>query len=70
MDRFRTALQLHKDQMGQSGTRPQASKAADGHALPPPIVYTRTRSLDIPLSVLRAAAGDGCVRQGAICRRL
>lgn len=53
MDRFRTALQLHKDQVGQSGTRPQASKAADGHALPPPIVYTRTRSLDIPLSVLR-----------------
>ena len=53
MDRFRTALQLYKDQQDQPATRPQAGKAADGHALPRPIVYTRTRSLDIPLSVLR-----------------
>ncbi len=49
MDRFRTALQLYNDQQGQSGTGRQAG----GHALPRPIVYTRTRSLDIPLSVLR-----------------
>jgi protein-tyrosine kinase len=49
MDRFRTALQLYKDQQGQSGTR----RPANGQALPPPIVYTRTRSQDIPLSVLR-----------------
>ena len=53
MDRFRTALQLYKDQQGHPGTRSQAGKAASDHALPPPIVYTRTRSLDIPLSVLR-----------------
>ena len=53
MDRVRTALQLHKDQQGHNGTRPQASKAAGGQATPPPIVYTRTRSLDIPLSVRR-----------------
>ena len=53
MDRFRTALQLHKDQQGQSGTRPQAGKAAGGQAVPPPIAYTQTRSLKIPLSVLR-----------------
>ena len=53
MDRFRTALQLYKDQQSQSRTRPQAGKAAGGQALPRPIVYTRTRSLDIPLSVLR-----------------
>lgn len=53
MDRFRTALQLYKDQNGHPGARPQAGKAAGGQALPPPIVYTRTRSLDIPLSVLR-----------------
>ena len=50
MDRFWTALQLYKDQPGQPGSRPQAGKAA---GLPPPIVYTKTRSLDIPLSVLR-----------------
>lgn len=53
MDRFRTALQLYKDQQSQPGTRTQAGKAAGGKALPPPIVYSRTRSLDIPLSVLR-----------------
>ena len=53
MDRFRTALQLYKDQQDQPGTRPQAGNAADGHAVPRPIVYTRTRSLDIPLAVLR-----------------
>lgn len=53
MDRFRTALQLHTDQQSQSRTGPQAGKAAGGQTLPPPIVYTRTRSLDIPLSVLR-----------------
>ena len=53
MDRYRAALQLYKDQPGQSRTRPHAGKTSDGQALPPPIVYTRTRSLDIPLSVLR-----------------
>jgi len=53
MDRYRTALQLYKDQQGQPGTRPQAGKAAGGHAVPPPIVYSRTRSLDIPLAVFR-----------------
>jgi protein-tyrosine kinase len=53
MDRFRTALQLHKDQQDQPGSRPQAGKAAGGHSVPPPIVYTKTKSLDIPLSVLR-----------------
>jgi protein-tyrosine kinase len=53
MDRFRTALQLYKDQQGPSRARSQAGKASGGQALPPPIVYTRTRSLDIPLSLLR-----------------
>jgi capsular exopolysaccharide synthesis family protein len=53
MDRFRTALQLYKDQNGHPVTRPQAGRAASGQALSPPIVYTRTRSLDVPLSVLR-----------------
>ena len=53
MDRFRTALQLYKDQNGHPGNRSQAGKAAGGQALPPPIIYTRTRSLDISLSVLR-----------------
>jgi protein-tyrosine kinase len=53
MDRFRTALQLYKDQQDQPGTRSQAGKAAGGQTLPRPIVYTRTRSLDIPLTVLR-----------------
>jgi len=54
MDRFGTALQLYKDQEGQPDTRSQAGKSAGGQALPPPIVYTRTKSLNIPLSVLRS----------------
>ena len=53
MDRFRTALQLYKDQQGEPGTKTQAGKAAGGQTLPRSIVYTRTRSLDIPLSVFR-----------------
>ena len=53
MDPFRTAVQLYKDQQDQPGTRVPAVKAAIGQTVLPPIVYTRTRSLDIPLSVLR-----------------
>jgi protein-tyrosine kinase len=53
MDRFRTALQLYKDEHGPSRARSQTRKSSGGQAVPPPILYTRTRSLDIPLSVLR-----------------
>jgi len=53
MDRFRTALQLYKDEHGQPRARPQARKTSGSQAVPPPILYTRTKSLDIPLSVLR-----------------
>ena len=52
MDRGRNARQLHKDQQGHNGARPPASKAANAQAIPP-IVYTSTRSVTIPLSVLR-----------------
>ncbi len=53
MDRFRTAVQFYKDQQGSSRNGSQAGKVAGGQAVPPPIVYTKTRSLDIPLSILR-----------------
>ena len=53
MDRFRTVLQFHKNQQARPDTKPQARKVAVGQALPDPIVYTRTRSLEIPVSVLR-----------------
>ncbi len=53
MDRFRTALQLYRDEHGQSRARPETKRTAGGQTVPPPIHYTRTRSLDIPLSVLR-----------------
>ncbi|HSL05173.1 MAG TPA: CpsD/CapB family tyrosine-protein kinase [Nitrospiraceae bacterium] len=64
MDRFRTAVQFYKDQQGSSRIGSQAGKVAGGQASPPPIVYTKTRSLDIPLSILRqrrvmAAYGKG-----------
>jgi protein-tyrosine kinase len=53
MDRFRTALQLYADQQSQSRTGPQTGKAVGSQTLPPPIVYTKTRSLDIALSTFR-----------------
>ena len=53
MDRFRTALQLYADQQSQSRTGPQTGKAVGSQTLPPPIVYTRTRSLNIALSTLQ-----------------
>ena len=53
MDRFRTALQLYKDNKGQSDTRSRPGKTAGSNGFPPPIVYTRTRSLNISLDVLR-----------------
>ena len=53
MDPFRTAVQLYKDQQGQPGTSLQVGKAAIGQTVLPPIVYTKTRSQDIALSVLR-----------------
>lgn len=53
MDRFRTAVQFYKDQQDASRPGSQAGKSAVDQAVPPPIVYTRTRSLDIPLPVLR-----------------
>src|SRR5215216_2495672 len=52
MDRGRTALQPHKDLQGHNGARQPLSKAANAQAIPP-IVYTSTRSVTIPLSVLR-----------------
>ncbi|NOT21518.1 MAG: CpsD/CapB family tyrosine-protein kinase [Nitrospiraceae bacterium] len=53
MDRFRTVLQFHKNQQARSESKPQGRKVAAAQALPDPMVYTRTRSLEIPLSVLR-----------------
>ena len=52
MDRLRTAVHLFKEQQGKVDGQPQSARTA-GQPLSPPIVYTRTRSLDIPLSVLR-----------------
>ncbi|MEO7862745.1 MAG: CpsD/CapB family tyrosine-protein kinase [Nitrospirales bacterium] len=53
MDRFRTALQLYADQQSQSRAGPQTGKAVGSQTLPPPIVYTKTRSLNIAISTLR-----------------
>ncbi|BFU91073.1 MAG: putative Exopolysaccharide biosynthesis related tyrosine-protein kinase [Nitrospira sp.] len=50
MDRIRTALELYKDFKGSAshgGSPKQAAQSA-----PPPITYTRTRSLSIPRTVL------------------
>ncbi|HEU4684720.1 MAG TPA: CpsD/CapB family tyrosine-protein kinase [Nitrospira sp.] len=52
MDRLRTALQLYKDQQRTSDPLRKFPRS-NGHAAPPPIVYTHTKSLDIPVSTLR-----------------
>lgn len=53
MDRFRTAVQLYKDQQSGSSAKTPGLRSSGPQAVPPPIVYTRTKSLDVPLSVLR-----------------
>ncbi len=53
MDRFRTAVQLYKDQQSGSSNQTPGGRSGGPQAVPPPIVYTRTKSLDVPLSVLR-----------------
>ncbi|SPP66224.1 CpsD/CapB family tyrosine-protein kinase [Nitrospira lenta] len=53
MDRFRTAVQLYKDQQSGSSNKIHGGRSAGPQAVPPPIVYTRTKTLDVPISVLR-----------------
>src|SRR6185437_881363 len=52
MDRIRTALELYKESEGTSSDRVSAKRAAE-HSLTSSITYTRTRSLTVPLPVLR-----------------
>lgn len=52
MDRLRTALQMYKEQHGRNGASSSYGRTS-GHSTPAPIVYTQTKSMDIPASVLR-----------------
>lgn len=52
MDRLRTALQLYKNEQGTTASK-SSSGPLNSQTVPPPIVYTKTRSMDIPRSVLR-----------------
>lgn len=52
MDRIRAALELYKD-FRSSSTRSETSGQTTTQSVPPPITYTRTRSLSIPHTVLR-----------------
>ena len=52
MDRIRTALELYKESEGTSSNRISSKRVAE-HSLPSSITYTRTRSLTVPLPVLR-----------------
>lgn len=52
MDRVRTALQRFEQEQ-KTGKAQPTGRRPDDQFVPPPIVYTHTRSLDIPLSVLR-----------------
>ncbi len=52
MDHIQTALQLLAHEQKTGRAQPNRRRA-DEQSVPSPLVYTRTRSLDIPLSVLR-----------------
>ncbi|MGQ0556629.1 MAG: CpsD/CapB family tyrosine-protein kinase [Nitrospiraceae bacterium] len=50
MNRIRTALELYKDLQGSSSHGESPKKTT--HSVPPPITYTKTRSLNIPHAAL------------------
>jgi len=52
MDRIRTALELYKESEGVSSDRSDPRRTAE-HSFPSGITYTRTKSLTVPLPVLR-----------------
>lgn len=52
MDRIRTALDLYKNSEQTSSDTATLRRTAES-SLPPPITYTRTKSLTVPVSVLR-----------------
>jgi len=63
MDRLRAAVQLFKER-GKPSVIPRSPGRNNGHSECGPIVYTRTRSLDVPMPTLRrqrvmAAYGKG-----------
>lgn len=52
MDRIRTALDLYRELKGASATEASPKRTTE-QAVPPPITYTRTKSLTVPRSVLQ-----------------
>lgn len=53
MDRFHDALERYKQQQRKETSSATHVRGSAARAVPPPIVYTRTRCLEIPESVLR-----------------
>ncbi|MGE3978431.1 MAG: hypothetical protein AB7F94_12690, partial [Nitrospira sp.] len=51
MNPIKTALELYKESDGAASDR-ISSKWTEDQSIPPSIIYTRTRSLAIPLPVL------------------
>lgn len=64
MDRIRAALDLYKDHRG-SFIRSETSGRAATQSVPPPITYTKTRSLSIPHTVLRGHRVMAAHKKGA-----
>lgn len=52
MDRIRTALELYRELKGTSAAEATPKRSGE-QTIPPPITYTRTRSLTVPRSVLQ-----------------
>ncbi len=64
MDRIRAALDLYKDCRGSS-IRSETSGRTATQSVPPPITYTKTRSLSIPHTVLRGHRVMAAHKKGA-----
>ncbi len=64
MDRIRAALELYKDYRGSS-SRGETSGRTATQSVPPPITYTKTRSLSIPHTVLRGHRVMAAHKKGA-----
>lgn len=53
MERLQGALEKFKQQQRQQSAAPKGGQPYPANLVPPPIVYTRTRSIEVPESLLR-----------------
>lgn len=64
MDRIRTALDLYREVKGTSATEAPPKRSSE-QGVPPPITYTRTKSLSVPRAVLQGHRVMAAYNKGA-----